>query len=161
GTGVSSGQKSGASGDASAQGPGEDARASAALPRNSDQADGGQPAPASWRSVLKIHPACETFPLMSEAELQELGEDIKRDRLQNRIKVVKGGGQYLVIDGRNRLDAIERVMGPITVFPGARPNQRFFEVVDGVVDPYDLVCSLNAHRRHMSGQQKRDVAAKL
>jgi hypothetical protein len=30
----------------------------------------------SWRDVLKIHPACELFPLMSQAELKELGEDI-------------------------------------------------------------------------------------
>ena len=32
----------------------------------------------SWRDVLKVHPAAELFPLMSDAELKELGEDIKR-----------------------------------------------------------------------------------
>jgi hypothetical protein len=35
----------------------------------------------SWRDVLKIHPACELFPLMSQAELKELGEDIKKNGL--------------------------------------------------------------------------------
>jgi hypothetical protein len=30
----------------------------------------------SWRNHLKIHPACELFPPMPEAELKELGKDI-------------------------------------------------------------------------------------
>jgi len=33
----------------------------------------------SWRDHLKVHPAAELFPRMTEAELRELGEDIKRN----------------------------------------------------------------------------------
>src|SRR3954463_14279858 len=30
----------------------------------------------SWRDVIKVHPAADMFPLMSETELLELGEDV-------------------------------------------------------------------------------------
>jgi hypothetical protein len=32
----------------------------------------------NWRYDLSVHPAADLFPLMSEAELRELGEDIKK-----------------------------------------------------------------------------------
>jgi molybdopterin synthase catalytic subunit len=72
---------------------------------------------SSWRDVLKIHPACELFPLMSRAELKELGEDIKKNGLVEKIKIIDktdhndlAANQVLiVVDGRNRLDAMEMV----------------------------------------------------
>jgi hypothetical protein len=33
----------------------------------------------SWRDVIRIHPATELFPLMTETELRELGEDIRKN----------------------------------------------------------------------------------
>jgi hypothetical protein len=59
----------------------------------------------SWRDHLKIHPAAELFPLMSEPELRELGEDIKTNGLLSPIAIYDGA----LVDGRNRLDAIELV----------------------------------------------------
>jgi hypothetical protein len=47
----------------------------------------------SWRDVLPIHPAAELFPLMSEAELRELGEDIKQNRLKHPIVLWSPGTQ--------------------------------------------------------------------
>jgi hypothetical protein len=32
----------------------------------------------TWRDHLKIHPAAELFPRMSDAELDELTKDIKK-----------------------------------------------------------------------------------
>jgi hypothetical protein len=32
-----------------------------------------------WRDVLPVHPAAELFPPMAEAELRELGEDIRKN----------------------------------------------------------------------------------
>ena len=63
------------------------------------------PQPKSWRDVLPIHPAAELFPLMSEPELRELGEDIQANGLQAPIVLYKGK----LLDGRNRLDAMELV----------------------------------------------------
>jgi len=115
----------------------------------------------SWRDVLKIHPACELFPPLPPDELKALGEDIKTNHLQQRAKVIRDGDKYALIDGRSRLDAIEAVGLTIKVFEGSSPNNKFFEVVDPDTDPFDYVMSMNARRRHMTGEQKRDVAAKL
>jgi hypothetical protein len=38
-----------------------------------------------WRDVLKVHPAADLFPMMGEAELRALGEDIKANWLQTPI----------------------------------------------------------------------------
>ena len=35
----------------------------------------------SWRDHIKVHPAADLFPMMSESELRELGEDIKANGL--------------------------------------------------------------------------------
>jgi len=60
----------------------------------------------SWRDHLKIHPAAELFPLMSEPELRELGEDIKaKGTIHHPIVLYQGK----LLDGRNRLDAMEMV----------------------------------------------------
>lgn len=54
----------------------------------------------SWRDVLKIHPAAELFPLMSEAELRELAADIKEHGLQHPV-VLTYDNDYnpIVLDG--------------------------------------------------------------
>ena len=74
-------------------------------------------APAkSWRDVLPVHPAADLFPLMSADELKALGEDIKKNGLKHEVVLWSPGDcgdgakerlRYL-LDGRNRLDAMER-----------------------------------------------------
>jgi hypothetical protein len=59
--------------------------------------------PKSWCDVLEIHPAAELFPMMSDDELQELGEDIKKHGLHEGVALCDGK----LLDGRNRLDAME------------------------------------------------------
>ncbi len=56
----------------------------------------------SWRDVIKVHPAADLFPLMPEAELRELGEDIKKNGLTSPIVFFKEGTSYSLLDGRNR-----------------------------------------------------------
>jgi hypothetical protein len=63
------------------------------------------PQPKSWRDVLPIHPAAELFPLMSQEELRELGENIKIHGLKSHLKVYKSK----LLDGRNRIEAMEFV----------------------------------------------------
>jgi hypothetical protein len=81
------------------------------------QASGANP--VSWRDVIKVHPACELFPPMSAEELLALGEDIWTSRLRVPVILLYPGKMRdhrklrlpmkdaLLIDGRNRLDAIE------------------------------------------------------
>src|SRR5215831_20562103 len=70
---------------------------------------------SSWRDHLKVHPAADLFPLMSEAELRELGADIKKNR--QRYPVVlwreKEGSPLYLLDGRNRMDARALVGLPV------------------------------------------------
>jgi len=64
----------------------------------------------SWRDVLPIHPAAELFPLMSPDELKALGEDIhKKNGLLMPVTVWKAQKHFppQLLDGRNRLDAME------------------------------------------------------
>ena len=72
----------------------------------------------SWRDVYQVHPAANLFPLLPPDELQKLGEDIKKNGLKEAILLWAPGdndehGDFLVLDGRNRLDAMELVGLPI------------------------------------------------
>jgi hypothetical protein len=71
-----------------------------------------QPVPA-WREVYRVHPAADVFPMLSEPELRELGEDIKANGLVTPIVFWRpgetDGEEPVLLDGRNRLDAMELV----------------------------------------------------
>jgi hypothetical protein len=124
----------------------------------SSLADSANPPPKSWRDVLPIHPAAELFPLMSEDEQRALGEDIKRNGLQQTITLWSPtmGGAPAMLDGRNRLDALELVGIP-TVANGRlrREIPRVITLAD--TDPWKFVVSANIHRRHLTAEQKRQA----
>jgi hypothetical protein len=69
----------------------------------------------SWRDVLPVHPAADLFPMMSQSELRELGEDIRKNGLQSPVILWSPGDQrdkeakVYLLDGRNRLNAMELV----------------------------------------------------
>ena len=64
--------------------------------------------------MLPVHPAAELFPRMSPDELKALAEDIKKNGLKIPVTVWRGnGGRMQLLDGRNRLDAMEAVGIPI------------------------------------------------
>src|SRR5215471_7376976 len=72
------------------------------------------PSRKSWRDALPIHPAAELFPPMSSDELRELGADIvKKNGLVAPIALWRRNPNepLQLLDGRNRLDAIELVTG--------------------------------------------------
>jgi hypothetical protein len=129
----------------------------------------------SWRDVLPVHPAADLFPLMSHDELIELGEDIKRNGLTSPIVLWRADDNAVpcLLDGRNRLDAIEAVTGhPVWVMLDPVLNdgtyviqagQRWWldVIVQGPVDPYEYVLSANIHRRHLTAEQKRKLIANV
>ena len=132
-----------------------------------------------WRDVLPVHPAADLFPMMSEAELRDLGEDIKANGLKLPIILwspeARGRTRsqpYLLLDGRNRLAAMELV-GLDTIDDGSLYlDPRVEAAVDAVgdncikriyghVDPYAYVLSANISRRHPTAEQKRELIAKV
>ena len=74
----------------------------------------------SWRDICQVHPAAEIFPMLSEDKLRALGEDIKEHGLKEPIVLwsidPEDNQSAVVLDGRNRLDAMELV-GIETVKP--------------------------------------------
>lgn len=55
---------------------------------------------------LKIHPEAEIFPLMDGKSIDELAEDIKVNGMKEPVVIDKN---WLVVDGRNRLLACQRI----------------------------------------------------
>jgi len=90
---------------------------------------------------MKTHPIAELFPLLSDADLRDLADDIKENGLQQ--AVVKQGD--ILIDGRNRLAACE--------LAGVEPT--FCEYTGKDAAAY--IVSVNLKRRHLTREQRDDV----
>jgi hypothetical protein len=126
-----------------------------------------------WRDVLPIHPAAELFPLMSPEEIKALGADIKKNGLREQITLMTTWSRpenpshpliecsNVLIDGRNRLDAMETAGINLFRMDGQLENSYFRPLSDKVIDPYSYAVSLNIHRRHLTAEQKRELIAKL
>jgi hypothetical protein len=130
--------------------------------------------PKSWRDVLPIHPAANLFPLMSSIELREMGEDIKENGLTSSIVLWSESvnSPIYLLDGRNRLDAIEAAGIADLVYRRKLNLKALHGLVDfslvrgGVthavgIDPYAYVISANLTRRHVTAEKKRELIAKL
>jgi hypothetical protein len=113
-----------------------------------------------WRKRLRVHPAADLFPLMSESELRELGEDIKKHGLISSITLVRVGSDFQLLDGRNRLDAMELV-GVLDWEKYPTAGGAAIQALAEGDDPYDHVVAANLHRRHLTGEQKRELIAKV
>jgi hypothetical protein len=98
-----------------------------------------------WRDKYKVHPAADVFPMMSEDELQKLGADIKANGLREKIKF--RGSEML--DGRNRMEAMERVGIKVSRGPHLEKLP--------AVDPVRFVISANIRRRHLTKQEQADL----
>jgi ParB-like chromosome segregation protein Spo0J len=114
-----------------------------------------------WRDVLEVHPAADEYPPMTDGELRELADDIKVRGLQQHIILFRDAdGNELLLDGRHRLDAIE--LAGFTLVAGGKFDRTLgltagcrVRVVTGV-DPCELAASLNAHRRHLTAEQRQE-----
>jgi hypothetical protein len=128
----------------------------------------------NWRAHLPVHPAAELFPLMKDTDpagFKELVSDIEVNGLRTPIILFGAcGDEDCLIDGRNRLDALAS-LGLLGLndndgrleWKGRRLHDRWdlFSRTGRGHDPYAIVLSLNAHRRHLNAEQKRDVTAKV
>ncbi len=117
---------------------------------------------SDWRDGIRVHPAADLFPMISDAELDELASDIAQNGLHQQIVWLYGEPQHQLLDGRNRIAAITRIADT------ERREQIRARIKDGDdslilndVDPYAYVVSANIRRRHLTAAQKRSLVAKL
>lgn len=96
---------------------------------------------------MDFHPYSEIFPLLPDAELKELGEDIKAFGLREAIWLYEGQ----ILDGRNRWLACQRVH--------VDPQCRTYKGTDA--GALALVISANLKRRQLTESQRASAAAKI
>jgi hypothetical protein len=116
---------------------------------------------SGWRDFLPIHPAAELFPLLPAEELQALADDVKANGLLTPVSLIETpDGDVMLLEGRCRLDALERNgMLPGSVKEMLKDGIAFMEPPD--TDPFDFVKSANIHRRHLTIDQKREAVDRL
>lgn len=95
-----------------------------------------------------LHPAAELFPLMDEAGLAALADDIGANGLHESLTLYRDpkSGRDVLLDGRNRLAACTAI--------GVTPTTRHYEGED----PIGYVLSENVHRRHLTTGQRAALA---
>jgi hypothetical protein len=114
---------------------------------------------ASWRDDTKVHAAADLFPMMSDAELDELAADIAKNGVQQPIVWLKGE----LLDGRNRVAAVHRIPDKARREQIAQEWQKGKNciILPFLGDPFAYVVSANLHRRHLTAEQKRAVITEL
>jgi hypothetical protein len=138
---------------------------------------------SSWRNSISIHPAADLFPLLSEDELAQLGYDIRRNGLTSPIAIMIEHNKPVLVDGRNRLDAMEIVGLRVNLertSTGTWKLLAYEPTLDGewvgvpltrshslatvtvvTSDPVEYITSANINRRHLMAETKRDLIAEL
>jgi len=96
---------------------------------------------------MQDHPIAGLFPLIPDAELQELAESIQRSGQRDDIVLFEGK----ILDGRNRF----RACG----IAGVKPRTRVFDPKKDGPSPLRFVLDLNLSRRHLSTSQRAAIAA--
>lgn len=95
---------------------------------------------------MEVHAAADIFPLMSDADLAALVEDIRENGQREPI-IVHG---HLILDGRNRHRACLQL--------GIKPKLKEWDEV-GTAAAY--VISANLRRRHLNESQRAMIATRL
>jgi hypothetical protein len=108
---------------------------------------------SKWRERYQVHPAADCFPMMADDELQNLGEDIRANGLKSPVTFWWPGDDRdkVLIDGRNRLEAMERV-GISTEL-----SSHDEAAIMPDEDPVANIISLNIHRRHLTKEKIAEI----
>jgi len=116
----------------------------------------------SWRDVLPVHPAADVFPLMKPEELKELAKNIRETGgLEQKVLIWDPfGGEESLLDGRNRLDAME-LLGWETVKDGKLISSLCEAEGGGSISAETVVIGLNIRRRHLTKSQQVSMITKV
>jgi hypothetical protein len=131
----------------------------------------------AWRERIKEHPAAAMFPLLADTapdELRELADDIKKNGIQQPLvlwtpsPIGRAVKEKFLLDGRNRLDALELAFGYDPELFAEKLEDALYinehngaRLIYGDEDPWDFVVSANLHRRHLRLDEKKEIAAAL
>jgi hypothetical protein len=107
---------------------------------------------SKWREKYKVHPAADVFPMMSDEELAELAEDIRKNGLCDPIafyvpremrgekvdaELLHEVDRFQLLDGRNRMAALE-LLGE---FENAHGTEDFADDQVKFIDSSDISTS--------------------
>jgi hypothetical protein len=100
---------------------------------------------------LTNHPAADIFPLMEGEDFEALKEDIRKNGLQELIRI---NLENQILDGRNRHRALLEL--------GVAIDSRVVDLWPGNENKVtDYVVSMNIARRHLTPGQRAEIALKL
>jgi hypothetical protein len=120
---------------------------------------------SSWRASKKVHPACDASPLMLLDELGKLAEDIKANGLKFLVEVRHTINSEYVIDGRNRLSALEALGIPLVADNGDWTHQALEYIHFGGrrtdAEIASEVITFNARRKHQTKQELAEFIAEV
>jgi hypothetical protein len=116
------------------------------------------PAPTPWRDSLKVHPAANRIPLATAEERRVLDGDLRRCGQKVPVVLVRvAGGPPQLVDGRHRLDLQEGAgVQVVNVAGNVLVPHQIIDVADDK-EAEALSLSLNAHRRHLKLEQRRQL----
>jgi hypothetical protein len=116
----------------------------------------------SWRDHIAIHPAADVFPLLDKKELRALADDIRRHGLKEPVTTIIDSktGKEVLLDGRNRLDALELLGSRLFEPDGSSVSAYFGSCILMGQDPVSYVISLNIKRRHLTKEQQVELIDK-
>jgi ParB/Sulfiredoxin domain len=100
-------------------------------------------------TALVAHPLAEMFSLISEDELKELAEDIRKNGMLEAITLCEGK----ILDGRNRFAAAKLI--------GFALRRHNFRELRSDLDPRTFVISATIKRRHLSREDRAKIIAML
>jgi len=118
---------------------------------------------ATPKPQITIHPAAALFPMMSDEELAELADSIKKHGIREKIHAIitvrDDATDWEVLDGRNRLEALRRYL---KVDDSTLIAQYMTPVnLSGAYSPEEYVMMANIERRNLTAAQRRDLVGKL
>jgi hypothetical protein len=124
-------------------------------PNSNSAADLARPA-SKWRERYRVHPSCDAFPMLDDAELEKLAADIKAPGLREPMTVTP---ERVLLDGRNRLAAVERagIEYSDLIVQGEPHNWNETVFLGDEAEQVAFIISKNIHRRHLTKQQQADL----
>ena len=101
----------------------------------------------SWRDSIPVHPLADSFPMMSDGELKELAEDIRKNGQREPAVFIEIDGVRTLIDGRHRLEACAMIGRE------ARTTTATELKDDAAIRAF--IISHNVHRRHLTPEERQ------